>query len=139
MANAAEAGVAARFKRADASTLVDDGPFDLILLLEVLHDLARPVEVLEAARRALASDGAVLVADEKVAESFTAPGDELERMMYGWSVAHCLPAALADRPSRALGTVLRRPEVEQLAREAGFTKVEVSEIDAGFFRLYVLT
>ncbi|TDO34833.1 hypothetical protein EV643_12590 [Kribbella sp. VKM Ac-2527] len=29
---------------------------------------------------------------EKVAETFTAPGDELERFNYGWSALHCLPA-----------------------------------------------
>ena len=137
-ANAASAGVAVRFEAADASALAEQGPFDLILVLEVLHDLARPVEVLTAARKAMAEGGAVLVADEKVAESFSAPGDALERMMYGWSVVHCLPAAMADQPSRAIGTVIRQHVVEQLAVEAGFTTVEASGVDAGFFRLYVL-
>jgi 2-polyprenyl-3-methyl-5-hydroxy-6-metoxy-1,4-benzoquinol methylase len=137
-ANAAERGVDVAFELADASALEAHGPFDLVVILEALHDMARPAEVLAAARRALASDGAVLVADEKVADEFTSQGDELERMMYGWSIVHCLPAALAESPSAAIGTVIRPAMVEALAAEAGFSAVHVSDIDAGFFRLYGL-
>ncbi len=126
------------FVAADAASLSAQGPFDLIVLLEVLHDLARPVEVLAAARSALAEDGAVLVADERVAESFAPNGDELERMMYGWSVSYCLPASLAEEGSAGIGTVMRPATLKALAGEAGFGSVEVSDIDAGFFRLYVL-
>lgn len=137
-ATAAEHGVAVRFECADAAALGRDAPFDVVLLLEALHDLARPVEVLAAARAALASDGAVLVADEAVAPAFTAPGDELERMMYGWSITHCLPAAMAEQPSAAIGTVIREDTVRTLAQQAGFGRVEVLDVDGGFFRLYAL-
>jgi 2-polyprenyl-3-methyl-5-hydroxy-6-metoxy-1,4-benzoquinol methylase len=137
-ANAETSGVAVEFVETDASTMSEHGPFDLVLLLEVLHDLARPVEVLEAARRSLTADGVVLVADEKVADSFQPNGDELERLMYGWSVTYCLPASLAEESSAALGTVLRPSRLEALAQQAGFSEVDISDIDAGFFRLYVL-
>lgn len=137
--NAAGAGVGVDFRTADAASMSEQGLFDLVLLLEVLHDLARPVEVLEQARRALAPGGAVLVADEKVAEAFGPDGDELERMMYGWSVTYCLPASLAEEGSAGLGTVLRESTLRRLAGEAGFGSVAVSDRDAGFFRLYVLT
>jgi hypothetical protein len=30
------------------------------------------------------------VADEKVADTFHAPADDTERLMYGWSIVHCL-------------------------------------------------
>ena len=85
-----------------------------------LHDLPRPVDALRAARAALAPGGAVLVVDERVAEHFTAPGDEVERMMYGWSVTHCLPTQMVDQPSAALGTVMRADTVRELAFEAGY-------------------
>ena len=88
--HAAEAGVDVRFAEGDASAL-ESGPYDLVMILETLHDLPRPVDALRAARAAAAPGGAVLVVDERVADSFTAPGDEVERMMYGWSVTHCLP------------------------------------------------
>jgi 2-polyprenyl-3-methyl-5-hydroxy-6-metoxy-1,4-benzoquinol methylase len=132
------AGVRVRFEAVDAAEIAASGPFDAVLCLEMLHDLARPAEVLAAARQALADDGVVLVADEAVAPEFTAPGDQLERMMYGWSIVHCLPAAMADQPSAAIGTVIRERTVRALAAEAGFGAVEVLSVDGGFFRLYEL-
>jgi len=136
--HAAERGLEVRFEAHDAADLTDDGPFDLVIILEALHDLARPVEVLAAVYRALAPRGSLVIADEAVAEEFSAPGSELERFMYGWSVSHCLPAAMAEQPSAALGTVLRPSTVRALATEAGFSKFEVSDVDAGFFRIYRL-
>src|SRR3712207_7186902 len=46
--------------------------------------------VLSAARRLAAPGGTVLVADEKVAETFTAPGGDVDRLMYGYSLTCCL-------------------------------------------------
>lgn len=67
------------------------------------------------------------------------PGSDLERMMYGWSVSHCLPASMAEQPSAAIGTVNREDTVRALADDAGFTSTEIVDVDAGFFRLYRLT
>lgn len=131
------AGVGAHFAVADAADVVARAPFDVVLLMESLHDLARPVEVLRAVRKSLSSDGVLVVVDERVADEFAAPGDPLERMMYGWSITHCLPSQLAEQPSAAIGTVLRAPQVAELVREAGFDGCETTEVDAGFFRVYV--
>ncbi len=122
----------------DAADPAVAGSYDLVCIFEALHDLARPVEALAAMRPMLADGGSVLVADERVAERFTAPGDEIERMMYGWSVLHCLPAAMAEQPSAATGTVMRSDTLRRYASEAGFTQVEVLPIDNDFFRFYRL-
>jgi 2-polyprenyl-3-methyl-5-hydroxy-6-metoxy-1,4-benzoquinol methylase len=138
--NAERAGMNGRlrFLEGDAAGLAGHGPYDLILVLEALHDMARPVEALAAARAALADGGAVLVVDERVADRFTAPGDVIERMMYGWSVVHCLPTQLVERPTAATGTVMRADEVRARAAAAGFTRVEVLPVENAFFRLYRL-
>ena len=101
-AQAAQAGVADRvtFMVGDAAQVTPDAPFDLITIFEALHDMGDPEGALRAARALLADDGNVLVADERVADTFTAPGDPTERFMYGWSILHCLPATLADIPWR---------------------------------------
>ena len=39
---------------ADATAVAEDGPFDVVLVLEALHDMARPVEVLRRLPKALA-------------------------------------------------------------------------------------
>ena len=127
-----------RFRQADAGELAAHGPYDLVLVLEALHDMSRPLDALRAARAALAPGGTVLVVDERVADAFTAPGEEVERMMYGWSVLHCLPTQLVERPSAALGTVMREDTVRELAAQAAYARVEVLPVENDFFRLYRL-
>ena len=58
--------------------------------------------------------------------------------MYGWSIVHCLPVAMADGPLTAIGTVIRADTVRELAVSAGPAEVDVLPVDAGFFRLYRL-
>jgi 2-polyprenyl-3-methyl-5-hydroxy-6-metoxy-1,4-benzoquinol methylase len=136
--NAAAHGVAVRFEVRDAASMADQGPFDLVLVLEALHDMSCPDEALGAIRQALASGGSVIVADENVHDHFHAPANDIERLMYGWSIVHCLPVAMAEQPSAAIGTVMRPDTVRALATVAGFGRVDVVPVDAGFFRLYRL-
>jgi hypothetical protein len=96
------------------------------------------VGTLRSAREALAEGGSVLIADERVADTFTAPGDPVERYMYGWSVLHCLPATLAEDPVEATGTVLRTPTVRRWADAAGYASFDVLPIDNPFWRFYRL-
>ena len=100
--------------------------------------MSHPVEVLDSLRHALVAGGSVLLADEKVAERFHAPGDEIERLMYGWSIVHCLPVGMSESPSAAIGTVIRSDTVRELADAAGFARVEVVPVNAGFFQIYRL-
>jgi SAM-dependent methyltransferase len=135
---AAAAGVDVAFTRIDAGGIAGAGPFDLVCILEALHDMAHPADALAAARAALAPGGGVLVVDERVAERFEAPGDPVERIMYGWSVTHCLPASREEADSEALGTALRIDVVRELAERAGFAGAEVLPVENDFFRLYWL-
>ncbi len=112
--------------------------FDLVLLLETLHDLAKPDAVLHGLRQKLASTGVLLVADERVAERFIAPGDEIERMMYGWSISHCLPTSMSEPGSAAIGTAIRPHVVEELARAAGFARCQLLDIHNDLFRFWCL-
>ena len=81
----------------------------------------------------------MLVADERVAERFTAPGDDLERLMYGFSVVHCLPVGRADQATRRRPAPSMRPAtLRAYAREAGFSEVEVLPIENDFWRFYRL-
>ncbi len=128
----------ARFHVVDGGDHGLDGTFDLVTIFEAVHDMARPVEVLEAARRLLAPGGTVLVMDERVAERFTAPGDEIERLMYGYSVFVCLANGLADPPSVGTGTVMRPDTLRRYATEAGFGSTTVLPIEHEAFRFYRL-
>ncbi len=139
-ANAAAYGVANRveFQVRDVADPGLAGRYDLVVGFEMLHDLARPVEALRAMRQLLIEGGAVIIMDEKVAETFTAPGDELERLFYGFSTLCCLPAGLAEQPSAATGTVMRPATLQRYATEAGFRTMEVLPIEHDLFRFYRL-
>jgi SAM-dependent methyltransferase len=140
--NAAEAGVAdrVRFQVADAAALgaAGAGGYDAVFVFEALHDMARPVEALRALRILLADGASLVVADEKVAEAFAAPGDEVERLNYGFSWWHCLPASRTETPSAAAGTCLRPVTVREWAGAAGFADVRVLPVDHDFWRFYQL-
>jgi 2-polyprenyl-3-methyl-5-hydroxy-6-metoxy-1,4-benzoquinol methylase len=114
------------------------GRYDLVTLFETLHDMAHPVEALRTARHLLAPGGAVLVADERVAEAFTAPGDDLERFNYGWSALHCLAVALVEPDAAGTGTVIRPDTVRRYAHEAGFSTVTILPVKHDFWRFYRL-
>ncbi|WP_159792155.1 class I SAM-dependent methyltransferase [Puerhibacterium puerhi] len=140
-ANARAEGVEERveFRAADAAELAAQEPFDAAFAFECVHDMPRPVEVLGAVRAAVRPDGAVVVMDEAVADELTAPADQVDRLMYGYSLFVCLPDSLSSPPSVATGTVMRPATLRRYAQDAGFADVEVLPIeDFSFFRFYRL-
>jgi 2-polyprenyl-3-methyl-5-hydroxy-6-metoxy-1,4-benzoquinol methylase len=128
-----------RFEVADAGALGADGAYDLVAAFECVHDLPDPVAVLTAMRRLARPGGTVLVMDENVADTFTAPGGETDRLMYGYSLTCCLPDSLSSRPSVGTGTVMRPATLERYARSAGFAGVDILPVENDFFRFYRLT
>ena len=80
----------------------------------------------------------MLIVDERVGDAFTPQGNDVEWMMYGWSILHCLLVGMADQPSAATGTVMRTDTLRRYALEAGFRGVEILPIDNFFFRFYRL-
>jgi SAM-dependent methyltransferase len=140
-ANATAAGLSDRisFHLAGAETLTDQEQFDAAFAFECLHDMPRPVEVLAALHQAVRPDGTVVIMDEAVADSLQAPGDEVEEVMYGYSMFVCLPDGLSATPSAGTGTVMRKPILDSYAQQAGFSSVGVLPIkDFAFFRFYQL-
>ena len=126
-----------RFRVKNASGELD-GSYDLVTVFEAIHDMARPVEALKTMRRLLAPGGAAIVADERTAEAFGAPGDDTERLFYAWSVFFCLPTGREDQPSAATGTVMRADKFREYATSAGYSGVEILPIDNDFWRFYRL-
>jgi 2-polyprenyl-3-methyl-5-hydroxy-6-metoxy-1,4-benzoquinol methylase len=136
---AEEAGVADRvtFRVADARDPKLAGSYDAVLVFEAIHDMGDPIAPLRTVRRLLAPGGVAVVADEKVQDTFTAPGDEVERFMAAASVVWCLPQGLSDGPD-AHGTLLRAPEFTAYAKKAGWSGVDILPIDHESWRFYRL-
>ena len=83
---------------------VDGATYDAVFAFECIHDLPDPVGVLAAMRKLAGGPAAPSsVMDERVAETFTAPGDDVERLMYGYSLLCCLADGMAHGSSAAHG------------------------------------
>jgi 2-polyprenyl-3-methyl-5-hydroxy-6-metoxy-1,4-benzoquinol methylase len=139
-ASAAEEGLDGRVRFAvlDAADPDLPGRYDLVTIFEALHDMARPVEALAAARAMLAEGGSVVVADERVEDEFTAPAPERDRLAYGWSVVSCLPSAMSDPGTAATGAAMRPAILAGYAEAAGFGRTERVDVDANDWRFYRL-
>ncbi len=141
--HAADHGVASRitFHCEDVAAVESRHNYDLFITCETIHDLADPVGALRVAHKNLKSDGTALIIDERVAETFMGEGGDLDWMMYGWSILHCLPAGMADGAEchcGGTGTVMRPSTLKRYAQEAGFQSMETLPIENLFFNIYQL-
>lgn len=140
-ANAEAEGVSSRvtFHARNAGDIALAGKYDFALAIECIHDMSNPVSVLAAMRQLVGPNGTVLVADEKAEERFSPMGTATERALYGWSLLHCLPVGMVDRPSAETGSVMRPETFRAYAAQAGFQRVEILPVDNDNFHFYRLT
>jgi 2-polyprenyl-3-methyl-5-hydroxy-6-metoxy-1,4-benzoquinol methylase len=137
---AAEAGVADRvsFAIRDVTDLESVGTYDWVLICNAIHDMARPVEVLQAIRCLVAAGGTTIAIEPRASETFRAPGDLFDQLHYLGSLLFCLPTGMAEQPSAATGQVMRPATLRRYAMEAGFREVEILPIEHPCMRLYRL-
>jgi SAM-dependent methyltransferase len=138
--NAASEGVNDRvtFEVVDAKTGGYAGKqYDLILFFECVHDMGRPVEALEQARKAVVDGGTVIVMDENVGETIQL-GDPTELFMATASVLWCLPQSRVEPDCEAPGTVMRPDAFGDIARKAGWSGFDILPIEHPFWRFYRL-
>jgi 2-polyprenyl-3-methyl-5-hydroxy-6-metoxy-1,4-benzoquinol methylase len=122
--HASQAGLDGRiqFEALDATSYPADG-FDLICLLDTLHDLGDPAAALAHARKALASDGAVLIVEPAAADNYTENlASPMAALSYAASTFQCTPAALAQPGGFALGAQAGPAAIRELASDAGFSQ-----------------
>ena len=136
---AADAGVAdrARFEVRDAADPTIAGDYDLVMAIEMLHDVPDPVGILRTMRKLAGEYGTVLVVDERTEDTFTVPTNEMERFFYSFSTLHCLAVSMQNG-GVGTGTVIRPDTMRRYAAEAGFSTVEVLDVEHPQFVLYRL-
>jgi len=115
------------FKDATVERLPLEPTYDLICTFDCVHDMTFPSEVIKAIRNALKPDGVWLISDlqgaSHAADNYTHPQGA---MLYSFSVALCLQAAMSEEGGEALGTLgFHQAKAESMARAAGFGHFEV--------------
>ena len=137
--DAADAGVGdrARFDVRDAADPTIVGDYDLVMAIEMLHDVPDPVGILRTMKQLAGDDGTVLVVDERAEETFTVPASEMERFFYTFSTLHCLAVSMQNG-GVGTGTVIRPDTLRRYAADAGFSTVEVLDVEHPQFVLYRL-
>jgi ubiquinone/menaquinone biosynthesis C-methylase UbiE len=120
-----------RFHNAEHDPLPGDASFDLVTFGDVVHDLAHPVAVLTAARKALKPDGTMLVIDvaagETLEENIAHP---MGAMFYGFSQLICMSSSLSEEGGAGIGTLgLSKSLLQRMCGEAGFTRFGTTDVE----------
>jgi SAM-dependent methyltransferase len=139
-AKADEAGVAdrVRFEVRDVTEGILER-YDVVTTFDVLHDSADPRAIVRAIRSALRGDGRYVCVDINCADRPEENVGPMGTVLYGLSLAYCLPVSLAAGGA-GLGTLGLPPAVlTNLAVEAGFSTVRQVQIDNPFNNLYEIS
>lgn len=138
-ARAAEAGLDnLSFRQGTFDDLGEFADVDLLLTLDVIHDLPRPGAAVRSARECLADDGVWMVADIRARG-----GLEDNRaipvlpLMYGMSILYCMSSAMSEPGGAGLGTLgLTTGVFEEMTQAAGFTGFASREFDVDAMNRY---
>lgn len=97
--------------------------FDLVLLLDCLHDLVEPEATLARIRERLAPGGVLFVMEPRAGDGPAENAHPLGVVYYGFSLFHCATQSLA-RGGPGLGTCMGPARTEALLRGAGCADVQ---------------
>lgn len=129
----------ARFEQADVARLDVIGKYDFITAFDAIHDQAEPRKALAAIARALKPGGTFLMADIAGSSNLE---DNLQHPMAPWlytvSLFHCMTVSLA-LDGEGLGTMWGEQKARELLAEAGFTSVDVRQLEGDPLNSYFIS
>jgi SAM-dependent methyltransferase len=108
-----------RFEVARASEF--PGRYDLIMLLDCLHDMGDPEAACRHIRAALEPDGTLLIVDPLAGDRLEDNLTPLGRAYYAASTLNCVPTSLSQPGGLALGAQAGEARLREIATRAGFS------------------
>ena len=116
-----------RYELLDLVQLPEEPHFDLITAFDVIHDQARPAEVLAHVSRALAPSGTFYMFDIRASSRLEENiPNRMAPYMYSVSVLHCMQVSLAY-DGAGLGTCWGEQLARRMLADAGFGSVQTFE------------
>lgn len=127
-----------RFEVRDVTALDLHDRFDLITAFDAIHDQAHPAQVLAGIFGALRPDGVFLMVDIAASSNLHENIDlPMAPFLYTASTLHCMTVSLA-LAGDGLGTMWGEQTARRMLAEAGFTGVEVRQIEGDLFNNYFI-
>jgi 2-polyprenyl-3-methyl-5-hydroxy-6-metoxy-1,4-benzoquinol methylase len=112
--------------------------YDLITAFDVIHDLAHPAKVLRSIFDALRPGGSFLMADIAASSNVEENVEHvLGPTLYAISTMHCMSVSL-EQGGAGLGTVWGEQTAKRMLDEAGFTGIEVKQVEGDIFNNYYI-
>ena len=126
------------FFQKDAAEFEDSGKYDLVFTFDAVHDQAKPMQMLQNIFNSLKPDGIYFCQD--IAGSSHLENNlehPLAPLMYSLSTTHCMSVSLAQ-DGAGLGTMWGRELATQMMKEAGFSSVEITELEHDIINYYYI-
>ncbi len=128
----------ATFQAADVAAYGEVEVFDVVTAFDAIHDQAHPGRVLENIHRALRPGGTFLMVDIKSSSRVEDNvGVPLATYLYTVSTMHCMSVSLG-LDGDGLGTCWGRELALSMLADAGFSDVQVREIDSDPLNFYYI-
>ncbi len=113
----------------DFDRTAPEGRFDAVTTFDAIHDQPKPANMLKGIRRTLRQGGVYVAQDIKGSSRHDRNLDNpLATFFYTISCMHCMTVSLAQGGD-GLGAMWGRELAEEMFREAGFSTVEVHELE----------
>lgn len=126
------------FVQKDVACFDDKEKYDLIFTFDAVHDQARPDRMLKNIYNALKPEGTYFCQDiagsSYVEKNMAHP---VAPFMYTISTTHCMSVSLAQNGA-GLGAMWGKELATTMMKEAGFTSVEVKELEHDFINYYYI-
>ncbi|KAK3083465.1 hypothetical protein FSP39_023424, partial [Pinctada imbricata] len=104
--------------------------FDLVILVDVLHDLSDPEHVLTEIKRFLKPDGLLITIDPAIhSDPSLNVGDNYTIQCYMFSLMNCLPSSMANSPHAGLGPGWGYEAKVNFLEKMGFQIIEPKDAD----------
>ncbi|MEV6977494.1 class I SAM-dependent methyltransferase [Kitasatospora sp. NPDC093806] len=124
----------ATFVVGDSAALT--GGYDLVTAFDVIHDLARPAETLQAVAGVLRPEGVFLMCDIAASSRLEENvGHPLAPALYTFSTFYCMTVSLGEGGA-GLGTVWGEQTARRMLAQAGFGSVDVRRIEEDVLNQY---
>ncbi len=127
-----------QFQVKDAAQLDEVEQYDLICTFDAIHDQAKPDVVLRGIYQALRPDGIYLMQDIKASSQVDGNYEHpVASFLYTISCLHCMTVSLASG-GMGLGAVWGEEKALEMLKDAGFTQVEIKQLEPDFLNNYYL-